>query len=207
MTSAPAGGHPRGRPTPALRAARGSPLRVQPGLPVREALVPRIDESRRRVEEHLAPDVLVEVLLPEDHDRVVLDLLAAEDGSHRTPTLIVTRLDTRHASCARPAYQLWMSRTLGRRSPTSRRVPSTNPQARARSRCRQRSSCRRCGRSKPCQISSVARWRRNRADGPDQSHVVGNREGLVVRRPLRRSSGVDVEIVGDGQRELVAPGG
>ena len=39
---------------------------------------------------------------------------------------------------------------------------------------------------------------------PDQGHVVGNREELVVRRPLRRSSSVDVEIVGDGQRELVA---
>src|SRR6185503_1023717 len=35
-------------------------------------------------------------------------------GSHRTPPLIVTRTDTRHASCAyAPRYQLWISRTLG----------------------------------------------------------------------------------------------
>src|SRR4030095_1797629 len=67
-------------PTDVPRHARARrevpPLRVQPGLPIRESLVARIDEPRRRVEEYLAPDVPVEILLPEDHDRVVLDVLA-----------------------------------------------------------------------------------------------------------------------------------
>src|SRR5262249_7741552 len=43
---------------------------------VRKARITRIDESRRRVDEHVALDALVEVLLVEDHDRVVVDLLA-----------------------------------------------------------------------------------------------------------------------------------
>ena len=93
------------RPSPCTShatPARGDevpPLLVQPGLPGREARVARIDESRRRVEEHLAPDVLVEVRLVEDHDRVVARRIWPKYGSHRTPALTVTRLDTRHVSC------------------------------------------------------------------------------------------------------------
>ena len=51
------------------------PLLVQPGLSLRESGISRIRETRRRVMEHRALDLLLEVFHPEDRDRVVLDVL------------------------------------------------------------------------------------------------------------------------------------
>ena len=181
------------------------PLNVQPGLPLREALIPRINESRRRVEEHLAPDALVEVLFPEDHNREVVDGLAevrlpphAAVECH--PVRQAPRVLRIRAQVPVVDIQDVRAADLEPRDTSGQEIRKAVPGRAAVN------GPRAAGAGGSKGIQSPASHVGPEAElmaAPHHGQVVGHPGELVEGLPLRRCSAHQVEIVGDGQRKLV----